>query len=130
MHELSIANSLVEVATEHARANGAAGIRAIRLRIGQLSCVHRQALEFSFELVTEGTLLEGARLDIDEVPVAIFCEPCGEVVELPDFQRFRCPRCNTPSADIRQGRELDVESLEVIDPPPANGGTTSPANPT
>lgn len=129
MHELSIAHSLVEVATEHARAHGAAGIRTIRLRIGQLSCVHRQALEFSFELVTEGTLLEGAQLEIEEVPVAIFCEPCGVVVELPDIQRFRCPRCETPSADIRQGRELDIESLEVVDPQPAADGSTFPTKP-
>ncbi len=115
MHELSIANSLVELATEHATQAGADRITSITLRIGALSCVHKSALEFSFELVTQGTLLEGARLRIIDVPVTIFCVPCEQEVELPGIQSFRCPLCNTPSADIRQGKELDIDSIEIID---------------
>jgi hydrogenase nickel incorporation protein HypA/HybF len=117
MHELSIANSLVELATEHAAAAGADKIASITLRIGALSCVHKSALEFSFELVTKDTLLEGAELNIIDVPVTIFCEPCGREVQLPGIQSFRCPQCNTPSADIRQGKELDLEAIEIVDKP-------------
>ncbi len=115
MHELSIANSLVENAAEHAAQAGAARVTAITLRIGALSCVHESALRFSFELVTKDTLLEGADLKIVEVPVAIFCEECQREVTLPGIQRFRCPVCDTPGADIRQGRELDLESIEVVE---------------
>jgi hydrogenase nickel incorporation protein HypA/HybF len=115
MHELSIANSLVEIASEHARAAGASRLTALTVRIGTLSCVHRSALEFSFQLVTEGTLLEGAELKIVEVPATIYCQVCEEEVMLSGIQRFRCPRCDTPSADIRQGRELDLESIECVE---------------
>ena len=113
MHELSIANSLVEIATEHAQQHGAIRIEAITLRIGALSCVHQSALEFSFELVTKDTLLEGAQLRFIDVPVSIYCSSCDSEVELPGIQQFRCPLCNTPSGDIRKGRELDVESIEI-----------------
>ena len=113
MHELSIANSLVEIATEHAQTHAANAVTSITLRIGALSCVHKSALEFSFELVTNGTILEGARLQFIDVPVTVFCEPCDREVELPGIQRFRCPDCDTPTADIRQGRELDVETIEI-----------------
>jgi hydrogenase nickel incorporation protein HypA/HybF len=114
VHELSIANRLVEIATEVAENEGAQKIESITLRIGALSCVHKKALEFSFELVTKETALEGATLKIIDVPVTIFCAECACEVELPGIQRFRCPVCDTPSADIRGGKELDIESIEVI----------------
>jgi hydrogenase nickel incorporation protein HypA/HybF len=74
--------------------------------------VHKDALEFSFEVAARGTPLEGARLVIEELPVAIFCAACGETVELPGIQALRCPRCGAPSADVRQGDELELWSLE------------------
>lgn len=113
MHELSIANSLIEIATEHAEKYGAHKIDSITLRVGALSCVHKSALEFSFELVTKDTMLEGARLKFIDVPVAVYCAVCEAEVELPGVQRFRCPKCDTPSADIRRGQELDVETIEI-----------------
>jgi hydrogenase nickel incorporation protein HypA/HybF len=113
MHELSIANSLVEIATEHAQKYAASRIHAITLRIGALSCVHKSALEFSFELVTKDTLLDGAELHFIDVPVSIFCGGCDREVELPGIQQFRCPLCDAPSGDIRKGRELDIESIEI-----------------
>ncbi len=115
MHELSIANSLVEIATEHATEAGADKIKTITLRIGALSCVHQDALEFSFELITKDTMLEGAKLEVIHVPVTVFCVPCNQVVKLPGIQSFRCPTCETPSGDIRSGKELDLESIEIIE---------------
>lgn len=115
MHELSIVNSLVEMATEHASAAGADRIAAVTLRIGALSCVHEDSLRFNFDLVTEDTMLAGADLQIIHVPLVIFCQLCDQEVELPGRQRLRCPRCDTPSGDIRQGRELELESIQVVE---------------
>jgi len=113
MHELSIANSIVEIATEYATDNGAIEISSITLRLGALSCVHKSALEFSFELMTKDTLLQGAELKFIDVPVSVFCQPCNREVELPGVQCFRCPVCDTPSGDIRRGKELDIETIEI-----------------
>jgi hydrogenase nickel incorporation protein HypA/HybF len=118
MHELSIANSLVEIATQHATAAGAESVKSITLKIGALSCVHRSALEFSFDLVTRDTLLQGAQLVFIDLPVVIFCCACDQEVALPGIQRFRCPQCDTPSGDIRQGRELDIECIEIVETEP------------
>tara|TARA_R110002049_G_scaffold285698_4_gene466948 strand:- start:66130 stop:66498 length:369 start_codon:yes stop_codon:yes gene_type:complete len=115
MHELSIATSLIELASEHARDAGAERIQAITLRIGTLSCVHQDALQFSFELVSKDTMLEGATLHIVQVPVTIFCAACEKEVQLAGIQSFRCPSCDTPSGDIRKGRELEIESIEIVD---------------
>jgi hydrogenase nickel incorporation protein HypA/HybF len=115
MHELSIANSLVEIATEHAQNAGADRIHSITLRLGALSCVHKSALEFSFQLVSEGTISEGALLKFIDQPVVVYCKKCDDEIELPGIQVFRCPQCETPSADIRAGKELDIECIEVFD---------------
>lgn len=118
MHELSIALSLVELAGEAAARAGASRVTAVQLRLGAMSGVVREALEFSFPIAAEGTALEGARLEIEELPLVIACAPCGRDVR-PAAGSFRCPVCDTPSAVIRQGRELELASIEVADPEPA-----------
>ena len=113
MHELSIANRLVELAAEHCRAAGADSVAAITLRIGRLACIHEDALRFSFDLVREGTPLAAADLRIIDVPVTVWCPACNAARELPGIQRFACPTCGTPTGDIRAGRELDLDSIEL-----------------
>lgn len=118
MHELSIAYSLVEMASCAAEAAGSPQVKAVRLRLGALSGVVKEALLFSFEIATEGTLLAGARLEVEEVPIAIYCPTCDVIATLDTIQSFRCPQCGQPSADIRRGRELELIALEVADEQP------------
>jgi hydrogenase nickel incorporation protein HypA/HybF len=112
MHELSIAVSLIEVASEEAERLGVR-VQALHLRLGALSGVVREALLFSFDLAAEGTAIEGARLEIEEIPVAVFCPACGEERTLPGIQSFRCPVCGTPTPDVVRGRELELATMEV-----------------
>jgi hydrogenase nickel incorporation protein HypA/HybF len=113
MHELSIAVSLVDIAAREATEAGSEKVSKVRLRIGALSGVVRDALEFSFDIAAGGTIVEGAALEIEELPVVIHCPACDADRELPGVFRFRCPVCDTPSADIRQGKELEITSLEI-----------------
>ncbi|HEX3557454.1 MAG TPA: hydrogenase maturation nickel metallochaperone HypA [Thermoanaerobaculia bacterium] len=115
MHELSIAVSLIEAACEEVGRLGEVRIAALHLRLGALSGVVRQALEFSFELAAAGTAIEGARLEIEEIPVAVLCPHCGEERELPSLQHFRCPVCDTPTPDVVRGRELELTALEILE---------------
>ena len=116
MHELSLATSIVEAVTEQVRAAGGGQVAVVTVRIGRLSCVHEDALRFSFDLVREATPLAAATLRVIDVPVAIWCPTCRAEVELPGIQSFACPVCGTKSGDIRRGRELDLESIELVDP--------------
>lgn len=118
MHELSIALNLVEMVEEAARRAGAECVVAVHLRLGAMSGVVREALEFCFPLAAQGTLLADARLEIEMVPLVLACEPCGREVR-PAEGSFRCPFCGTPSTQIRQGRELEVNGIEVLDSQPA-----------
>ncbi len=115
MHELSIAQSIVEGATEEFERHAGSSVVAVRLQLGQLSGVVKEALLFSYELASEETPLEGSRLEIEEVEAAIFCQTCETERTLESIQHFRCPVCLTPSADVIRGRELLIVGLELED---------------
>lgn len=119
MHELSIAENLIEIAANAAAAANIRRVQAVHLRVGALSGVVADALLFSYEIAAEGTLLEDSQLIIEEVPAAIYCTCCARVVELPTIQSFNCPVCGTASSEVRQGHELEIISLEVEDEQPA-----------
>jgi hydrogenase nickel incorporation protein HypA/HybF len=118
MHELSIAYNLVEIASQAAAQARAARVKTVNLRIGQLSGVVKDALLFSYEIAAVGTVLEGSVLQIEDVPVAVYCASCDVTSVLPNLQSFCCPQCGRPTADIRQGRELEIQSLEIVDEQP------------
>jgi hydrogenase nickel incorporation protein HypA/HybF len=111
---------LVELAAEKAGQSGAARVVAVHLRLGALAGVAKEALRFSFDVVCQGTGLEGARLVIDEVPVVVMCPRCRTERVLGQVLRFCCPACGTPTADVVRGRELELAALEVSDDAPAH----------
>jgi hydrogenase nickel incorporation protein HypA/HybF len=100
------------MASAAAETAGAGPITAVHLRLGAMAGVVREALEFSFAIAAEGTPLAGARLEIEDVPLIIHCAVCGQDVRPAGPTSFRCPHCHTPSADVVQGRELDLVALE------------------
>ena len=113
MHELSIARNLVELAERAAREAQAERVVEVRIEVGALSGVAPEALRFSYDVAVEGTTLEGSRLAIESIPVAIYCETCRAERDLPGIQSFRCPVCDAPSTRVVRGKELEVASLEV-----------------
>ena len=112
MHELSIAVGIVDAAIDEAQQRNVR-VSALHLRLGALSGVVKDALMFSYEIACQDTPLAGSRLIVEEVPVAVFCPNCKETHVLDSLQCFLCPRCETPTIDIRKGRELEVFALEI-----------------
>lgn len=116
MHELSIALSMIEMASEEAQRLGAARVNAIHLKIGALSGVVTDALLFSYEIASQGTLLEDSQLLIEEVPVVIYCEACQAEREVTSVQWIGCPACGQLSSRVVRGRELLLVSMEIEQP--------------
>jgi len=115
MHELSIAASIVDAVTESAAAYPGARVKEVRLRVGALASVIADSLQFCWGITIEGTPLEGAKLVVQTVPVVTHCVACGKDGELKSLQSFRCPHCGEPCSDLRQGRELEIDSIEIDD---------------
>jgi len=113
MHELSIVASVVDTVTESLAAYPGARVLEVRLRVGVLASVVVDSLEFCWGIATDGTRLAGSKLVVTMVPILAHCAECAADVELEGVQSFRCPRCGQPSSDLRQGRELDIESYEI-----------------
>ena len=128
MHELSIATSIVDVVTESAAAYPGARVKEVRLRVGALASVVEDSLQFCWELATGGSPLAGSKLAINKLPVVVHCEACGIDSKLEGVQSFRCPRCGEIAADLRHGRELEIESIELEEPEPKESGIAA-ANP-
>lgn len=113
MHELSIAMSLIETATEEARRRQVGPIKAIHVTVGPLSGVVKDCLAAAFELARDGTVMPDAQLVITDAPVVVFCPSCHMERAVASIQRIRCGVCGTPTPDVRRGRELEITALEV-----------------
>ena len=113
MHELSIAESVVRIASR--QANGRR-VTKVWMKVGHLRQVVPSALSFSFDLVAEGTLVEGAELEMEEVPVIGKCRECGAESQLDSFP-LQCEACGKFDLEILRGEELLVESLELEEHP-------------
>jgi hydrogenase nickel incorporation protein HypA/HybF len=113
VHELSIVSSIVDSVTTTLEAYPGAQVKEVRLRIGALASVVEDSLQFCYGIATDGTPLEGSKLVVRILPVVMHCERCAQDIEIASLQSFRCPRCDEPVSDLRQGRELEIESIEI-----------------
>lgn len=118
MHELSIAESIVRIASSHA---GDRRVTKVHVKAGHLRQVVPSALDFAFELVAEGTPAAGAELALEVVPVAVRCGACGKETELDGFP-LHCGGCGGLDVQVVRGEELLVESLELEEALATSGG--------
>jgi hydrogenase nickel incorporation protein HypA/HybF len=112
LHELSIAQSLLEIVLQEAAAHGASRVTKVGVKVGAYSAVVPDALRFSFDLITPGTLAEGAALLIEEVPLKGVCQDCGRDIDLSSLVH-QCPHCQSNQIKLTQGQELYIDYLEA-----------------
>src|SRR6185369_25362 len=109
MHELGITRNIVSIVSERA---GAARVRRVALEIGRLSAVMPEAIRFCFDVCSKGTPLEGAELEIREIPGRGRCDECGQTMDLE-----RCfGRCGCGSSRVRciAGEEMKIKEMETF----------------
>lgn len=112
MHEMSLAEGVMELITEASRREGFARVRTVWLEIGCLAAVEVEALRFCFDAVMTGTLAEGARLEIIDLPGRAWCGQCQIEVGLRDDDGV-CPQCGGFKLRITGGDQMRVKELEV-----------------
>jgi hydrogenase nickel incorporation protein HypA/HybF len=114
VHELSLAQSVLEIALDYAEKNGAIRVERLGLSFGRMSCIVPSALETAFEAMARGTRAEGARLTFEIKPVVVSCLICEKEYTL-DYQGIlSCPACGDPSVLLTGGTEdLTLIEMEV-----------------
>ncbi|KPA18436.1 hydrogenase nickel incorporation protein hypA [Candidatus Magnetomorum sp. HK-1] len=113
MHEMGIAIQIIEVAKSSIPENMKdVPVEKVHIQVGKLSAVVPSSLSFCFDIAVKDTPLDGACLDIKEMPVTLKCSNCENIWTI-DTPIFECSKCNHTNIEIISGRELDIISIEM-----------------
>ncbi len=111
MHELSIISSLFTMIEEVAEEHHLIRITAVKLKLGKLQHIVPETLTFAFEVVSKGTKAEGARLEVEDIPIAMQCNRCRHQFIVKDHV-YICPECEQTDLTMSGGMEILLESVE------------------
>lgn len=112
MHELTLAQNIITIVREEMAKHDATILSSLRLAVGRMSGVVPESLVYSLGLITQGTDLEGVRVDLDIIHLRGVCAVCQQEFELQQLS-VTCPFCQNMDTDIIAGRELSIIELEV-----------------
>jgi hydrogenase nickel incorporation protein HypA/HybF len=112
MHELSVTESILEIAIRHAQEANAAQISDINLVIGKLSSIIDDSVQFYWDFVSQGTIAEGAQLHFRRLPVVLLCRSCNIQYSPPEGD-YACSNCGGMNIQVVGGDEFYVEAIDV-----------------
>lgn len=113
MHELSLCKRIIEIIEETLASLPGKKVKRIALEIGELVGIDQDTLLFSFDVVTQGTVVQGALVDVITVPGRAKCEVCQQITHLHRYGD-NCKTCGNSLLTVLDGNELRVKSMEVI----------------
>ena len=116
MHELSIAHEIISMVQQYVPAGHDRAVKTVKMKIGKMANVLPDSLQFCFEALITGGPMEGAKLEIDSVPLTLRCHECHAVSTM-DGYAFICPACGSASMETISGHELNVVEIELVDQP-------------
>ncbi len=115
MHEMGIALEVIRIANDSIPDElSGARIAKINLKIGKMAAVVADSLRFCFEIASKDTPAEGAELVIEEIPLQLRCRDCGTQWTARE-PVFVCPDCKGSSVEMVSGRELDINTIEIVE---------------
>ena len=114
MHELGIAQNIIEIVQDQTKNFSNRKIKYVFVKVGKLTNVLNDSLLFGYDALIMGTNLEGSKLSIETVPAKIRCESCGSESMI-DGLAFYCERCQSTSVKLISGMELTVSEIEIED---------------
>lgn len=112
MHELSITEHLLEDCIRRAKENNASRIRSIHLCIGQLRGIVPDCIQVYLDMLSEGTIAQGAQIKAEFLPVRVLCKDCEKEGEITPHH-LQCPHCGSLRLELLSGKEFYIKSMEV-----------------
>ncbi len=114
MHELGIAQNILEIVQQAVPEEQTTAVRKVRIRVGQLSGVVPDSLDFCFGVIVSETKMRQAALAIEQVPTVARCRECRHQFQMEDLA-FICPACKSTNLEMVSGKELEVMDIELSD---------------
>lgn len=114
MHELPITQNIIKIAEEHARRANARRVTLVKLVVGDYSGFIGDSIQMYFDIISQGTMVEGAKIEIEHIKPKLRCESCKQLFERKPFS-FECPFCKGQGVPSEIGKEFYIESIEVED---------------
>lgn len=112
MHELSVTESLLRIALEHAEKANAKRVTDLYIVMGDLASMVDDSIQFYWEIIAKGTIAEQATLHFRRVPAELQCMTCFEKYQ-PTDRELACPKCGGINTKIIAGEEFALESIDV-----------------
>ena len=112
MHELSVTESILRVTLRHAETHKAKQVTDIYLVIGQWSSIIDDSVQFHWNILSENTIAQGAKLHFERIPVELFCIDCANVYT-PTDKELVCPKCGSTRIRVTKGDEFNIDSIEI-----------------
>ena len=111
MHGIGISEDILKIVKKRAKEEGLTKVSKLKIKIGEMYMVGEEEILKTFDMVSKGTIAEGASLKVDVVPIAIKCSECDKIIKGNQFS-LSCPNCNSMNLDVLSGEELIVEGIE------------------
>lgn len=124
MHELAVTENILNIAVQHARQANAMRVTSLHLVIGQLSSIVDDSVQFYWDMISAGTVCEGAQLHFERRPAMLRCLDCGQTYTL-NRELTDCPNCHSARIKIVSGEEFFLDSMEVEAESAVNGVKSS-----
>ncbi len=112
MHEVSIAEEIKNAVIQKLKENNGKRVKSIKLLIGEMTSIVPDALKFAFDIVSKKTPLENALIHIKVLKAKAKCKICSKDFAIEDYA-FLCPECNSSDVEIKQGREMIIQTIEM-----------------
>jgi hydrogenase nickel incorporation protein HypA/HybF len=112
MHELSITENILQIANQHAQQANATSVVQINLVVGQLTSIVDDSVQFYWDIISQGTLCQGAKLNFERIPATLLCLDCQNTYTL-SSEITPCPTCGSSRIKVVKGEEFWVDSIEV-----------------
>lgn len=115
MHELSLAQNIIEIIQQSVPHAHHRDVRSVCVRVGAFTNVLADSLVFCFEALRPDAGMDEAQLEIVHVPARVTCQRC-DTTEVLDELLPLCPQCGSRSVTVIEGNELLVTSIEIVEP--------------
>lgn len=122
MHELSMAQGILDSVIENAEKNNATEVTKIVIEIGRLAMLNPEQVNFMLDVLKEDTIAKNAEFEINEIPANIVCKDCGfeGVADLDNLDHYapivNCPKCESYRVDVKSGKDVIVKNIVIETP--------------